>query len=227
MKMYSLSLTRIFALVCCTLIITCATSALAETWYIKPSAEIPLRRGQGSEYKILAIIGDGTAVTVLEEGELWAKVSTENGEEGWMLKRYLSKDLPLDKVVKFFKTENTKLKENLEETKKQNAELQSTKEDLEGQLEKSNTELSTTADKYQTLVEDTENVITMKNELIESRQTVTSLQQKMGSVVAENQRLKASQNIRWFLAGGGTLIFGCIVGMILARSGKKRKSSLY
>ncbi len=227
MKIHFLSLTHIFAMVCCTLIITCASSALAQTLYIKPTAEIPLRRGQGSEYKILAIVADGTAVTLLEENELWAKVATENGEEGWMLKRYLSKDLPLDKVVKFFKTENTKLKEELEETKKQYAELQTSKEDIEGQLQKSNTELSATSDKYQSLVEDTENVITMKNELIESRQTVTTLQQKMGSVVAENQRLKASQNIRWFLAGGGTLIFGCIVGMIMARSSKKRKSSLY
>jgi SH3 domain protein len=224
---HSLTQTRIFSLSFCFLFILCATSALAQTWYIKPTAEIPLRRGQGTDYKILAIVSDGLAVTIVEEDETWAKIATENGEEGWILKRYLTRDTPLDKVVTALRAENNELKEKISSVEQQNTELQRLKTALEETLANNKSELASTTEKYSSLVEDNKNVITMKNELSESRQTVTSLQQKIGAVVAENERLKASQTIKWFLAGGGTLVFGCVVGLLSAKASKKRKSSLY
>ena len=223
----SLSRICISTLALCVLFLLCATSAIAQTWYIKPTAEIPLRRGQGTDYKILAIVSDGVAVSIVEEDDTWAKITTENGEEGWILKRYLTQDVPLDKVVTALRAENGKLKERVGEIQQQNAELQRLKTALEETLANNKTELASTTEKYRNLVEDNENVITMKKDLVESRQTVTSLQQKIGAVVAENERLKASQRIKWFLAGGGTLIFGCIVGLLSAKASKKRKSSLY
>lgn len=223
----SLTRIRICTLSSCFLFLLCATSVLAQTWYIKPTAEIPLRRGQGTDYKILAIVSDGLAVNIVEEDETWAKINTENGEEGWILKRYLTRDIPLDKVVTALRTENNALKEKVNSVEQQNTELQRLKTALEETLANNKSELASTTEKYRSLVEDNENVITMKNELSESRQTVTSLQQKIGAVVAENERLKASQTIKWFLAGGGTLVFGCVVGLLSAKASKKRKSSLY
>jgi SH3 domain protein len=227
MTINSLARTRIFTLSSCFLLLLCATSVLAQTWYIKPTAEIPLRRGQGTDYKILAIVSDGLAVNIVEEDETWAKITTENGEEGWILKRYLTRDTPLDKVVTALRTENNALKEKVNSVEQQNTELQRLKTALEETLANNKSELASTTEKYRSLVEDNENVITMKNELSESRQTVTSLQQKIGAIVAENERLKASQTIKWFLAGGGTLVFGCVVGLLSAKASKKRKSSLY
>lgn len=227
MTIQSLSRIRIFALFFFALFFLCTSAAAAQTWYIKPTAEIPLRRGQGTDYKILAIVSDGVAVTITEEDDTWAKVTTENGEEGWILKRYLTQDVPLEKVVKALRAENSKLKEKFDAIQQQNTELQRLKTALEETLDNNKSQLASTAEKYRNLVEDNENVITMKKDLSESRQTVTSLQQKIGAVVAENERLKASQRIKWFLAGGGTLIFGCIAGLLSGKASKKRKSSLY
>jgi SH3 domain protein len=226
MTIRALSRLRLF-LSFCLLFLLCATSSMAQTWYIKPTAEIPLRRGQGTDYKILAIVSDGVAVSITEEDDTWAKVTTENGEEGWILKRYLTQDVPLDKVVAALRAENTNLKEKVTTIQQQNADLQRLKTALEETLANNKSELASTAEKFRNLVEDNKNVITMKKDLLESRQTVTSLQQKIGTVVAENERLKASQRIKWFLAGGGTLIFGCVVGLLGAKASKKRKSSLY
>ena len=227
MTIRSLSRIRIFALSFFAVYLLYATSSAAQTWYIKPTAEIPLRRGQGTDYKILAIVSDGVAVNITEEDDAWAKVTTENDEEGWILKRYLTQDTPLDKVVTALRAENSTLKEKFDTIQQQNTELQRLKTALEETLANNKSELASTAEKYRNLVQDNENVITMKNDLTKSRQTVTSLQQKIGAVVAENERLKASQRIKWFLAGGGTLIFGCIVGLLGAKASKKRKSSLY
>ena len=227
MTIPSLSHVRLFLLSFCVLFLLCATSSMAQTWYIKPTAEIPLRRGQGTDYKILAIVANGVAVSIKEENDNWAKVTTENGEEGWILKRYLTQDVPLDKVISALREENSKLKEKVDTIQQQNEELQRLKTALEETLANNKSELSSTAEKYRNLAEDNENVITMKKDLSESRQTVASLQQKIGAVVAENKRLKASQRIKWFLAGGGTLIFGCVVGLLGGKASKKRKASLY
>ncbi len=202
------------------------SSGLAQTWYIKPSAEIPLRRGQGTDYRILAIVPDGTAVTLVEEIDSWAKVATEDGKEGWILKRYLTKNRPLSIVVESLQKENASISAQLGLLQTKNDELKEFNTALQNTLENNNKELESTTTKYQRLMEDTADVIAIKNNLDQSKQTITKLQQDLGSIAAENKRLKASQNIRWFLAGGGTLIFGCIIGMTLSRS-KRRKSSLY
>lgn len=207
-------------------IILLTESALAQTWYIKPSAEFPLRRGQGTDYRILAIVPDGTAVTIVEEADSWVKVKTEDDKEGWILKRYLSQDKPLIEVVEALQQENNLLKEEIDHVKKQNDEFGDFNIALKNTLDQTKADLESTSEKYEKLKSDTADVVAIKNGLDQSKQTITALQQELGTITAENHQLKASQNIKWFLAGGGTLIFGCIVGLMSARS-RKRKSSLY
>ncbi len=201
-------------------------SAYSQTWYIKPSSEIPLRRGQGTDYKILAVLPDGTAVTLIEENDPWAKVSTPEGTEGWVLKRYLTQDMPLHDLVETLQQKNDTLKEELSDLQQKNEELARQQKTLEEELDKNNKELAETKKNYTSLREDTANVISIKEELIQTQETNESLQQELKKVSTSYEQLKSGQNVQWFLAGGGTLIFGCIVGMLFSRS-KKRRSSLY
>ena len=200
--------------------------ALAQTWYIKPSAEIPLRRGQGTDYRILAIVPDGTAVTITEETDSWAKVTTEEGKEGWILKRYLTRDIPLGTVVESLKKTNSSLTEEMTLLQTKNKELEEFNTALQNTLNMNKKELLETTDKYQKLMADTSDVVAITSTLEQSKQTIAKLQQDLGSISAENKRLSASRNIKWFLAGGGTLILGFLFGLVMSKS-KKRKSSLY
>lgn len=200
--------------------------ATAQAMYIRPTAEIPLRRGQGSDYKILAIVPDGTAVSILEEEGSWAKVVTEEGKEGWVLGRYLTTEPPLAETLDALQKENSALEEEAVELQARSEELKALNTALQNTLENNKNQLADTTAKYRKLVDDTADVIGIRNNLDKSKQTITRLQQELDSVTAENKRLKASQNIKWFLAGVGTLVFGCIVGMISSKS-KKRRSSLY
>lgn len=200
--------------------------SLAETLYIKPSAEIPLRRGQGTDYRIVAIVPDGTPVTLVEKTGTWAKIQTEEGKEGWILQRYLTADTPLKERVESLQKENDALAAKFTLLEAKNNELQELNTALQATLDNNKVELESTTGKYEQLMKDTADVIAIKNNLSQSKKAITRLQQDLGNISAENKRLKASQNIRWFLAGGGTLIFGCIVGLISAKS-RKRKSSLY
>lgn len=202
------------------------TDVMSQSWYIKPSSELPLRRGQGTEYKILYIVPDGTRVSIIEEEEPWVKITTEDGKEGWILKRYLSSEKPAHEVVEALQQENSSLKSKLASITGKNDETASHNDKLQQELDNCLTSLSTTRKEYQTLREDTDNVVIIKENLDKSKITISKLQKEFGKVAEENNDLKKYQNIKWFLAGGGTLIFGCIVGMMLARS-RKRKSSYY
>jgi len=203
-----------------------STVAAAQTRYIQPTAEIPMRSGQGRDYKILAIVANGDAVTMLEEDEAWAKVVTEDGIEGWILKRYLSREKPLDSLVATLKEENSELLGQIESLREQNEELQTSNTALKETVANNREQLDSAAAKYDRLINETADVVGIKTNLTESRKEITRLQQQIGSVTAENKRLKASRNIKWFLAGGGTFIAGCTIGA-MARKSKKHKSSLY
>lgn len=207
-------------------IMTIVSGAMAESWYIKPSAEIPLRRGQGTEFKIDAILPYGAEIKVLEEDGSWVRVATKNGTEGWMLKRYISQEKPLAQLVDALREENASLNERWENVISENKKISSRNEQLHQDFESCVTDLSETRDQYQILLEGTADVVGIKKNLTVSQELIASLRKELSIISAENDQLKDNQNIKWFLAGGGTLIFGCIVGMASSRS-RKRKSSLY
>lgn len=200
--------------------------AIAQSWYIKPSSEIPLRKGQGTEYKIVAVLSDGIEVTILEEHPPWVKIRTPNKKQGWILKRYLSDQPPLSRQVEelmitneeFLKKE-TLLKQDLSSANVKINQITSERNTCIASLSKSR-------DDYDFLKNETADVMAIRNNLIKSEKKVKELTIKYNAVSKENTTLKKSQKIRWYLAGSGTLILGWLAGSISIRS-RKRRSSLY
>lgn len=215
---------RSFTVTVCTLLLLISSSVLAATYYIRPTAEIPLRRGQGSDYKILAIVENGTPVEILEDADPWAKVVTDTGKEGWILKRFLTQDPPLQNQLEQLSQRNQEQLEELTELRQQFSSLTALHEEKEQELSTTLSTLQNTALAYEQLKQDTADVISIKENLTKSMAKTATLEHQLEITQAENSRLKASNNIRWFLAGGGTLIFGCLVGMFFSRSRRKRPS---
>ncbi len=214
----------IFLSICC--ISAAATTVFAQSWFIKPSAEIPVRRGQGTEYRILVVLENGTEVAILEEQDAWVKIQTQNGTEGWILKRYLSDQPPLETVVEELQTKNAAMKEQETLISDQLALTTTTNTRLETDLTTCVADLNKTQDDYQFLEEETADVVAIKKNLTINEEKVDELSTKLATVIQENEILKQSHQTRWFMAGAATLILGWLVGLMSARS-KKRRSSLY
>jgi SH3 domain protein len=68
------------------------TSVFAETRYVSDQLEVTLRRGPTLSHAILRMLKSGTPVEVLEVDKESGRiqVKTNNGQEGWILTRYLS-----------------------------------------------------------------------------------------------------------------------------------------
>lgn len=213
-----------------------ASPLRAETQYVIPSSEIPVRRGQGTDYKIVALISDGTEVEVIERGDSYSLVRLANEKEGWILTRFLSDEPPLTEVVATLTSENEvlKLQEQQSAQKLMLQEQQSIQKqeelsqalaETEQKLEATDAEKAAITASFEKLTKDTANVVEIKKKLTETVNENKSVKQKLTTLTRENEELKSDERINWFLAGGGVLLLGIIIGKITSRS-RKRKPSL-
>lgn len=220
-------LSRLFA--ACTvalLVFSASLNAVAQTLYVKPSSEITLRRGQGTDFKIIAVVRDGTAVELLSEENEWAQVRLPEGKEGWVLRRYLSETPPLGQQLEQLEQEKAALTRTTETLQQRLDETNAEKDRIDREYQLCLTEHSDISDKYMTLQDDTADVVQTKEDLKQAQARLVDLQAQLSTVQQENEGLAKSQTLKWFLAGGGVLFLGWIIGLFSGRSRKKRSSLL-
>jgi SH3 domain protein len=215
-------------LYCSAVFLLCLVSSdlLAADWHVKPSSEVPLRRGQGTEFKIDAVISDGTLVSLLEVDGDWAKIQLGGGKEGWILKRYLSDEKPLrDQVVELVLTK-VALEEKLIDTENQLTELMQVHSQTEQDLNVCMDDRGTIKNDYVQLQQDTADVVLTKKNLIAAETQLSELENNFSSLQMENKALKNHSSLIWFLSGSGVLLLGLLIGVLAGKRSKKRYSSL-
>jgi SH3 domain protein len=221
-------LSRSFAacIVALLLVFSASLCAVAQTLYVKPSSEITLRRGQGTDFKIMAVVRDGTAVELLSEENDWAQVRLPEGKEGWVLRRYLSEMPPLGEQLAQLEQEKAALTRTSEALQQRLDETLAEKDRIDREYQLCLAEHSDISDKYLTLQEDTADVIQTKENLKQAQTQLVDLQAQLSAVRQKNEGLAKSQTLKWFLAGGGVLFLGWVIGLFSGRSRKKRSSLL-
>jgi SH3 domain protein len=202
-----------------------ATEVFAESRYVKPSAEIALRTGEGTKYKILGVVKDGDVVELLEEGDSYARVRLTDGQEGWMLKRFLSITPPLSVTAPSLRAENEKMKQREIEVTQKYDEISASFSRMETELQTILAERDQLKSDYQNLQEATADVMKIKEDMLQATKENELLVQQMASLKEENSKLNKDKSINWFLAGGGVLLVGMSIGRLTSKS-RKRKSSL-
>jgi SH3 domain protein len=202
-----------------------SSPAEAQSRYVKPSAEAAVRRGQGTEYKITAMVKDGTLVQLLEENDDFAKIQLSNGKEGWILKRFLSAEPPLDKIVASLRVQQEKMLQQTQETNQQLDTVTTLLAKTEQERNLASNERDQLRTSYKKLKEATANVMQIKKDMQQTSMANKALNQKLVLLEQENNTLRNDHTFKWFLAGGGVLLLGMLMGRITARS-RKRKPSL-
>lgn len=200
------------------------TAALAQTRYVKPSTEIVVRRGQGNEYKIIAMLTDGSPVELLEEGDTYTKIRLANGKEGWVMKRFLSEEPPLNEIVASLRIEKEARKQKEIEVTQELATITAILSQAEKDLASTRKDRDRLNAEYLKLQKNTANVVQIKKDFQKTAKENQLLSQKLAAIQTENKSIKNDFAFKWFLAGGGVLLVGIILGNISSRS-RRRKSS--
>ena len=211
--------------------------AAAETRYVGDQLVITLRQGKSNQHKILKTLKTGTPLELLEEGDPYLKVRTNDGVEGYVLRQYISADPPKTQRIEELEVLNSSLQKKiraLEETKSSlEMQLKTTEEnysekfvaltskstDLEQNLEQALNNERIMAQKYDTLLSQAENVVEIAAEREQLLQDNNKLEAEVTALLKKNDKLADSRMIKWFLAGGGVFLFGWVIGKI---SRKKR-----
>lgn len=201
-------------------------TAQAETRYVKPSADVVVRRGQGNEYKIIAMAKEGTAVLFLEENNGYSRIRLPNGKEGWIIKRFLSNQPPLGKVVASLRSKNTALQQNKTILNQRIEALETALATSEQQRDLALQNRDEIQSQYQQLQQDTADVMQIKTDMQEVKTKNDGLTQDIATIRQDNDSLRNDYSLKWFLAGGGVLLFGMIVGGLVRGSGKRKPSLL-
>lgn len=195
------------------------------TMYVAPRNELPVRTGKGFKYRIIAILRDGSKVTLIKTDGDWAYIRLQDGREGWVLKRYLSKEIPLKQQIAKLKQQNQELLTKLTNANKTISDLQNKLDTLTSQNSILKNKLDYITNAYTQLKHDAANVISLKKAYESSQRELQQAKQQIVILETQNNHLKNSDRIKWFLAGAAVLLIGWLIGLIMGR-GRRRRSSL-
>jgi SH3 domain protein len=204
----------------------------ADRRYVSDMLIITLRAGMGREYRVIKTLKTNTPVEVLEENEEYLKVRTDEGEEGWVAKQYITSEVPKYVIIEGLKKEASRLNERIEELEKDKASLSeqfevakqrhATKtEELETDASKRKKEaslvkikLAQLTEKHNTLIDQSKNVVDLVGKQKRLQAKNVDLNTRAEQLKKENSDLKDTRRLQWFLAGGCVFFIGWIVGKI-------------
>ncbi len=195
-------------------------AAHADTQYVSDMLVLTIRDNPDKDANILGNLKTADPVEVLEVGDRFMRIRTQEGLEGWVKKNFISAGKPKAIIIKKMKNEIRQLKAKIEKFEKnQDADLnkiragrQDDKLKIEQLTEKYNTLLKGSNKKTAALTGERDKLKAIKTELnIE----VDNLKKDLDSH-------PKTKRIQFFLTGAGVLLLGFFLGL-----SSKRKKSYY
>jgi SH3 domain protein len=189
--------------------------AFAATMYISDELTVPLRRGPSNGHKIInAALPTGLALEVLGEDSAagFTQVRTPNGTEGWVPTQYLvNQPVAKDRLTAALKRVET-LEAQLKSTRENFQDVRGARTEIESKasaLTKENQRLQTELAEIRRV---SATAITQFQENKQLKTDNASLQAQVTQLSDEVQSLERNAMLRWFLAGGGLVLVGLMLG---------------
>jgi len=194
--------------------------------YVTDSFEITLRTGPSTENKVIAMPASGQPVEILDSKGEWSHVRLlgEAEQEGWVVSRFLITRRPWEKQAKALKQENTELKANLDEVKKKLNERVAEGKNLKAELAAASASLEALREDYKSLKRGSEGYLKLKANHQQVKTGLKHCQEEVERLTEENEDLASSQMNRWFAIGALVLLCGLMIGVIIGKQEKKRRS---
>jgi SH3 domain protein len=199
--------------------------------YVTDIFEITLRTGPSTENKILKLLSSGQELEVIEVQGDWSHVKVlENGEEkkeGWVLNRYLIHRVPYKHQLSSLERENKRLKEKLDPSEKQLMALINKEKELSGELQECQVAMDKLQKDFESLEKESSGYLKLKASNKETLSKLATTTKQFQELTEETEKLRTSQRNRWFITGALVLLCGFLIGIIIGRQSRKRRSSYY
>jgi SH3 domain protein len=197
----------------------------AEDSYVTDVLKLTLRRGPGTEYKILTVVESGQKVEILESGEEWSRVTLANGKEGYVLTRYLTPNPTHSVILEQLQSKHDTLTEQAAVLLEENSRLKEENQKLKSAAQSNEQIVKNLSNDYKKLKTESAEFLNLKSKYKKVSAQLAEQTQKANALDEELSSVEKNQYIKWFLAGSGVLLVGFIVGFS-ARRGRRRPSLL-
>ena len=205
-----------------------AQASWATQAFVTDSYKITLRTGPSVENKIIVLLTSGQAVEVLETEGDWSYVrlaeGDENAKEGWVLSRYLMNRVPWEIQAKSLKDQNAALQENFAQLEGKWSETVRQERETKAKLEQYMGALQDLQKKHQTLKGGAETYLTLKETHEAVQASLEKARTEIDRLTEENRDLRSSQMNRWLGTGALILLCGLMIGVMVGRQQKRRRS---
>jgi len=212
------------------LLIFGACGLTAKGWavksYVTDSFEITLRTGPSTGNKIVGMLTSGQPLEILStEGE-WSFVRVPGDEkEGWVVSRYLISRKPWEIQAKELEEEVVRLRTKLGQIEKDLGTMSHQSQDLSAQLKRKTQELDRLQKEHSELQRGAEGYLKLKALHGATEKNLATARNELLTVAKENERMRSSQLNTWFLNGALVILCGLLIGTLIGRQQKRRKSS--
>jgi len=182
-------------------------TAYADRRYVSDNLIVTIREAPRKDSMALRKLGTNTPVEVLEESGRYLRVRTEEGEEGWVGKQYISSEVPKPIVIAGLRKEIDRLKARIKEA-------QTGENPMLDELEAAKQSYLA---KVKELEESAAEIIGERSRL---RKANDRLHRDVEHLQNEITHLKGTGKLQLFLAGAAVFFLGLIAGQVARRKKK-------
>ena len=201
-----------------------ALSVQAGSMYVTDILKVTLRTGPSIDNKIIKLIESGQRVEVVEPGKEWSLVRIFDGQEGWILNRYLIPNETDKLKLERLQSEHSNLKAKFRTTFEENSKLKTENKKLSSALAATEKALTQVRNDYESLKASSAEFLTLKSNFKKTSTKLSEQTKRADELEEKVEKLTFSNYISWFLAGSGVLFVGFILGFSTKR--QRRQSSL-
>ena len=199
--------------------------AEARTMYVIDELVITLRQRPANASSIVGRARSLEMMEVLEEGEEWILVRNADGVQGWVQSKYISEEPPIGLKIKQIEAENARLLSVFQELETENTRLKDLNAELDARLKDETTSKAKLEEDYRRLGEEAAEYLKLRKEYEKTRNQLTELKAETEVLARAADETVNNRRLKWFLAGGGVLVAGWLVGLISLR--RKRSPSRF
>ncbi len=211
-------------------ILLTATAGLAHgqtTRYVTDQLEIDLRSGQSNQHRILSMLRSGTPVTVLEESRDsgWSRVRTEQGQEGWILTRFLDSTPSARDRLARAEQEVARHTAAVQQLREEQRTASSSNTDLGKRVEaltKANQEQEQELNRIRRT---SASALALDDENRTLKEQFGRLERDYQMLEQQNEVLRDRRDRDWFVIGAAVILLGVVIGLIIPKIRWKRKSA--
>ena len=214
-------------LVCLFAFLMFSFASKAQVRYVTDDFEIMLRTGPSIQNKIVKPLGSGTKLDIVNEesDNGYSLVQTQQGEQGYVLTRFLSSSPSARSRLAYLEDQLQKLRSKPGELQTLLADSQDENRSLISLNTQLSTDLKSTKDELDEIKRVSSNAVELAQRNNELEEKVHQLILQLDDVRMQNESIEDQQAQRWFMIGGAWLAFGLFLGWLLSIYRRPRRNS--